>query len=182
MRSLIAFAVLGAFSLAVAGCGGTNVQNTVAKSTATGRKVSSPGEVKLFYGPKDAKVKITAYFPLNEKHLKIIKFLNGLADKYPGKVNVTAWNWSTSEGADETKKVMGGKICGGMFINGKSDFKAVVDGKMKDISIMDGEWATWTRPEVAAALALVVKQTYGDAAVAKSTASAKSETPAKSKK
>jgi hypothetical protein len=182
VKSFIACVVLGAFALAVAGCGGTNVQNTGAKSTATERKVSSPGEVKLFYGPKDAKVQITAYFPLNEKHLKIIEFLNGLADKYPGKVNVTAWNWSTSEGADETKKVMGGKICGGMFINEKSDFKAVVDGKMKDISIMDGEWATWTKPEVAAALDLVVKQTYGEAAAAKSAPVAKSETPAKSKK
>jgi len=157
VKNLIAFAVLGIFAILLVGCG--TKTTTLPSNEAPPPRISLNQTPKLTHGPEAAKVHIEAFFPLNEKHLKIVEFLNSLADKYPGKVKVAAWDFRTEEGGKETEKAFG-KICGGMRINGKSDFKVMMNGKLREISIMDGEWVTWTKPEVEASLAQVVKETY----------------------
>jgi hypothetical protein len=152
MRILIGLAIMLALVLGLVGCAKPPKQIPPPK-----KPISLKGQIS--YGPATAKVHIQAFYPFNEKHLKIINFLKELADQYPGKVDVNAWDFNTTDGAAVTKELMG-KICGGIIINGKSDFKAPVEGKVSEISTMDGEWLTWTKPEVAAAVAQVVGQMY----------------------
>lgn len=159
MRVLGLFGLVAIIGLLAAGCSTTKVQQQVPQQP---RRVATDQVAVYRYGPPTAKVHIVCFYPLNEKHLKIVQYLNSLADKYPGQVDVTAWDFRTDEGGLACEKALG-KICGGILINDKSDFKVTVDGKTSAVSTMGGEWVSWTRPEVAAAVAQTVKQVYAGA-------------------
>lgn len=150
MKTLSAFVLAGLFAILVAGCG--------AKAGPT--KTTTDTNFKRIHGAEGAKVQIVCYYPFNEKHLKIIAWLNSLADKHPGQVHVTAWDFSTHEGGAAAKEAWG-KICGGIKINGQSEFKDImVDDKKQDVSSEGGEWISWTRPEIEAVVAQAVKEAY----------------------
>jgi hypothetical protein len=157
MRSLIPFAALAAFAILVAGCAQTTT--TSEGTPPQERQVAEAETAKYTYGTDTAKVHIEAFFPLNEKHTKMVEFLTLMPDKYPDKVRVTIWDFRTDEGGARCKEVFG-KICGGILINGKSDFTVTIDGKPKEVSTLGGEWVSWTKPEVEAAVAQVVAETY----------------------
>ena len=155
MRVLGLFGLVAIIGLLAAGCSNTTkIQGQVPQEP---RRVATEEVAVHRYGPPTAKVHIVCFYPLNEKHLKIVQFLNNLADKYPGQVDVTAWDFRTEEGGQACQKALG-KICGGILINNRSDFKVTVDGKTSEVSTMGGEWVSWTRPEVAAAVAQEVKK------------------------
>ena len=129
---------------------------------------------KLTYGPEEAKVHIVAFYPLNEKHMAYVKYLNSLADLYPGMVNVVVWDFRTDEGGEACKEAMG-KICGGIFINDQMEFTVNIDGKERAVLLEGGEYVSWTKPEVETALAQVVKQEYPDAEIPPLTTETESE-------
>jgi len=148
-----------AFAVLAGGCGGRIPSKLEEGPVIAPPPVAEVSHPKLTHGPDSAKVHIEAFYPLNEKHLKIVEFLNSLADRYPGKVKVTAWDFRTEEGGKRTQQAFG-KICGGIQVNGKSEFTVVIAGKPRPVSLQGGEWVAWTRPEVEAVVEKVVKETY----------------------
>ncbi len=169
MRNGLIIALLAILAAVAVGCGTKPPMSPVGNQSPgspSGQQVAEVTTPKVMHGPASAKVKVDAYYPLNEKHLKIVEFLNSLADRYPDKVQVTAWDFRTDEGGKKATEAFG-KICGGMRINGKSDFTVMLKGKKSPVNITGGEWINWTKPEVEAALDQVVKQVYpGTVAVA----------------
>ncbi|NIM05374.1 MAG: hypothetical protein GTO55_04640 [Armatimonadetes bacterium] len=158
MRVFIAFAVLSILMIMAFGCG-PQEDTTTDGTPSTGPRVATTETAKYVYGPDTAKVQIEAYYPLNEKHTKMMEFLVAMVDKYPDKVQVTLWDFRTPEGGEACKEAFG-KICGGIRINGKSDFTVDIEGESKEINTLGGEWVYWTKPEVEAAVAQVVAETY----------------------
>jgi hypothetical protein len=154
VRRALILVVLGIVGVMLAGCGqgGTGVLKDV---QSVKPKVPSKQE----HGAKDAKVHIVSFYPVDDRHKDIPPFLFSLADRYPGKVNVTAWDFSTPEGAEAVKKAFG-EFRGGMQINGQTEFKVMVKGKQRDVTLMYNEFTGWEKPEVAAALDQVVQKVY----------------------
>jgi hypothetical protein len=161
MRVFAILAVLFVFALLIAGCSrtATNAGNSVSQPPAAPRQVAQVEQAKYEHGPADAKVQLVAFYPLDAKHMKTKDFLNSVADKYPGKVKITVWDFRTEEGGDACRQVFG-KICGGMQVNGQSEFKVMLDGKEKEVDITNGEYVNWTKPEVEAVIAQEVQKAY----------------------
>jgi len=94
---------------------------------------------------KTAKVKIDAYYPFNEEHKLVGDYLKTFEKKYPGKVSVRLIDFRTSDGYDEWRKT--GLSCGGIIINGKSEFDIdTLDGK-KTIRFLRKVDAFWSKED-----------------------------------
>jgi len=103
-----------------------------------------------------SKVTIEAYFPFNEEHKFVGGYLKTFEKKYPGKVSVRLIDFRTSDGYDEWRKT--GLSCGGVLINGKSEFDINTPDGKKTIRFLRRLDTFWSREDfekvVAAELAL----------------------------
>ena len=120
------------------------------REIVTGKPVQVPtspekeiGEIKPV-GPKDAKVKVTAYIIFtNPCHWGTVELLRGLASKYPGKLRVEFVNMGTAEGAkrfaeDSKKGFKAGHpshaCMAWLAVNGKFEWDIEWRGKKRHIS------------------------------------------------
>lgn len=92
-----------------------------------------------------AKVKIEAYYPFNEEHKFIGDYLKTFEKKYPGKVSVRLIDFRTSDGYDEWRKT--GLSCGGIIINGKSEFEIGTPKEKKLIRFLRRADTFWSRKD-----------------------------------
>lgn len=121
-----------------------NLQAT-AKSTSK-PKAELTGEA---YGgvskPEDLTlpIKVEAYYPGNEDHAYLRKLVEGLSERYPGKVQGEFIDFTTDEGYarwhDQRKM-----SCGGILLNGRQTFLVERQGKPVEVTFMmsekSGEW------------------------------------------
>ena len=68
--------------------------------------------------PKDAVVRIEAYYPLNEGHKFIAEYLEEVADRHPDKISLKIVDFRTPEGRTEWLDT--GLKCAGVFVNGST--------------------------------------------------------------
>lgn len=94
---------------------------------------------------KNAKVKIDAYYPFNEEHKFVGDYLKTFEKKYPAKVSVRLIDFRTSDGYDEWRKT--GLSCGGVIINGKSEFEIDTPEGKKTIRFLRRLDAFWSRQD-----------------------------------
>jgi len=94
---------------------------------------------------KTAKVKIDAYYPFNEEHKIVGDYLKTFEKKYAGKVSVRLIDFRTSDGYDEWRKT--GLSCGGIIINGKSEFEITAPDGKKTIRFLRRVDAFWSRED-----------------------------------
>lgn len=90
-------------------------------------------------------VKIEAYYPFNDEHKFIGNYLKTFEKKYPGKVSVRLVDFRASEGYDEWRKT--GLSCGGVLINGKSEFELDTPQGKKILRFLRRLDAFWSRED-----------------------------------
>jgi molybdate transport system substrate-binding protein len=90
-------------------------------------------------------IKIEAYYPFNEEHEFIGDYLKTFEKKYPGKVSVRLIDFRTSDGYDEWRKT--GLSCGGILINGKSEFDIDTAEGKKTIRFLRRLDTFWSRED-----------------------------------
>jgi molybdate transport system substrate-binding protein len=88
-------------------------------------------------------IKVEAYYPNNADHAPIRKMVEGLAKRYPGKVEGEFVDFTSDEGYARWHD-QNHMTCGGITINGKQTFLVERKGKMVEATFMmsntSGEW------------------------------------------
>jgi molybdate transport system substrate-binding protein len=88
-------------------------------------------------------IKVEAYYPNNADHAPIKKMVEGLAKRYPGKVEGEFVDFTSDEGYARWHD-QNHMTCGGITINGKQTFLVERKGKMVEATFMmsntSGEW------------------------------------------
>jgi len=93
-------------------------------------------------------IKVEAYYPGNPDHKYLRELVEGLAQRYPGKVEGEFIDFTSDEGYvrwhDEAKL-----SCGGIVINGQQTFLVDRQGKMTEVTFMMSETSgEWTRADL----------------------------------
>ena len=93
-------------------------------------------------------IKVEAYFPGNPDHKYLRELVEGLAKKYPGKVEGEFIDFTSDEGYvrwhDERQM-----SCGGLVINGKQTFMVDRKGQLTEVTFMMSETSgEWTREDL----------------------------------
>ena len=145
-RKLTYFALaLGVAMLATAGCAKTQASSGEAKTPP-------PPPSTVIEGLKPGQVGIVAYYPLNEGHKYIADYLKGLEQQkeFKGKVKVEINDTQTSEGREKWKTT--GLECAGVFVNGKSRWQVVRDGKKETLDFLKRMDSFWMKEDFLAVL------------------------------
>ena len=95
-------------------------------------------------------VLVEAYYPFNEEHLSIKKYLLSLSPKYKGQIKIDCIDFRSDEGYTRWRK--SGLSCGGILINGKNKFTIEIDGKTKEVEFIKTLDVFWTKQDLAAVI------------------------------
>jgi hypothetical protein len=106
-------------------------------------------------GQPNAKVRVEAFYPLDDEHKWVVTTLRDAAQSYGEKVLIRAFDIGTDWGRREWEKR--GLQCGGVLINDKSCF--TVDAK-KVAFLRDPGDSTWTENQLRAVIAHEVDNAY----------------------
>ena len=105
-------------------------------------------ECGLKEGPKDALVKLVAYYPGG--HGDTIAAVKGMRKTFPADVSVEFVDWRHPEGIAKREKA--GLGCAGVTINGKNTYDLDVDGKVLKVLFQRGIDSEWTADDLTAAV------------------------------
>jgi hypothetical protein len=147
----------------------------VVASAAEEKKAPPPSTV--IKDLKPGQVGIVAYYPLNSSHQYIADYLKSLEkDKeFKGKIKVEIYDMQSPEGRERWKTT--GIDCAGVFINGKTRWEVLREGKKTTLDFVKRMDSFWTRDEFLA----VVRQQLKDPKQIPVVPSAKSADQSKSK-
>jgi hypothetical protein len=90
-------------------------------------------------------VLIEAYYPLNESHQFIADYLKSVETANPGKVKVSIYDMQSEEG--RRKWAATGLGCAGVFVNGKTGYELVTNGKKETVAFLQRMDVTWTHQD-----------------------------------
>jgi hypothetical protein len=105
-------------------------------------------ECGLKAGPKDALVKVVAFYPGG--HEDTIAAVNGLLKAFPEDVSIQFVDWRHPEGIKDREAA--GLGCAGVTINGKNAYDINVDGKVLKVLFERGIGGEWTGEDLTAAV------------------------------
>jgi hypothetical protein len=107
---------------------------------------------------KPGQVGIVAYYPLNSSHKYIADYLKSLEQdkEFKGKVKVEVYDMQSAEGRERWKTT--GLDCAGVFVNGKTRWEVLRDGKKVTVDFVKRMDSFWTKDEFLA----VVRQQLKD--------------------
>ncbi|MCC6442138.1 MAG: hypothetical protein IT210_01640 [Armatimonadetes bacterium] len=113
------------------------------------------------FGDKKAKVKMVAYYPLNEGHAAIAQQLRKITQQHPGKVQARFVNWQNPDGLAERDA---NKItCGCVVVDGSDAHKITLNGKTYEVLFQRGMISEWQPEELEQAVKQAVEKKYGKA-------------------
>jgi hypothetical protein len=148
-----------------AGCG----KPTLPGRQFQGEKASVPGLVatdtplpeKPFqeWGPKDAKVRVLAFFPIDEPHKKVMDLVKEIAEKHPGKVYAKYVDYRTPEGEKLFRQIGASGAC--VTINGRSSADVPSKYGPRTVDFVKEMGRYWTADDLRAAVARKVEEAYG---------------------
>ncbi len=99
-------------------------------------------------------VNLVAYYPFNEEHLDIKKYLMSLMAKHKGKLKVECVDFRADEGYNRWRK--SGLSCGGLLINGRNKFK-IPPGE-KEIEFIKRPGIYWSKEDLEAVISSELSQ------------------------
>lgn len=102
-----------------------------------------------------AVVKVVAYYPGNEDHVKIRKMIEGLPTKYGAGVSGEFVDFTSDEGFKRWQA--DGLSCGGILINGEQSFTYDKSGKPYEVTFKQQEGGEWTNADLDAIIKKVLK-------------------------
>jgi len=159
-------ALLACSSLALAyGCGrptrpgeyfeGKKVETSIAPESTT----LLPEKPYFELGPDDAKVRILAFFPIDEPHKDLMNLLKGLVSEYQGKIYLKYTDPRTSEGNIIMQR---SQMTGyGMLINGVSEMTIKAKPEPYHVEFVQDIGRYWTAEDLRAAVAQTVAESDG---------------------
>jgi hypothetical protein len=118
----------------------------------------------------EPKVTLVAYYPFNESHKPSVDLAKSMAQKFPGKVAVEAYDFTTQDGRE--RWYTSGLSCAGILINGKTDWPVLRDGKRETVSFQKREGILWTADDLQAVVKQLIEDPTKPAAVKGKPASA----------
>ena len=130
----------------------------VETGTAPPTESPLPEEPYLEWGAADAKVRVLAFFPIDEDHAGLIDLLKGIAEQYPGKVYVRYVDYRTPEGAAIFQRA--GAAGRTLMINGENEAEIERDGGSYTVDFVQEMGRYWTGEDVKRAIAQEVARQY----------------------
>lgn len=121
----------------------------------------------------EPKVTLVAYYPFNESHKPSVDLVQSMAQKFPGKVAVEAYDFTTEDGRQ--KWFTSGLSCAGVLINGKTDWPVLRGGKPGTVSFQKREGILWTADDLQAVVKQLIEDPTKPAVLKGKPASAKPE-------
>lgn len=159
---------LGALVALAAGCGGRPTLpgrqfrgERAITSTSPPPTSPLPEKPYLEWGPASAKVRLVAFFPLDEAHQKVMDLVKGLAEQYPGKVYVKYVDYRTQEGRVIYQRSE--MDTPGVMINGESSVMIEAKPYSYQVDFLQEMGRFWTADDLKAAVAQAVARAYGAA-------------------
>lgn len=153
-----------AASAAGGGCGrptlpGQQFTRDLADTRPTQRPDSPlPPEPVLEFGPPEARVRVVAFFPIDEERKPLIEVMKGLADEHRGRVFVRYVDYRTPEGFQIWQRA--GMQSEGVLINGERSVEIEADPQPYRVEFVQpmGRW--WTETDLRRAVAQEVARLY----------------------
>jgi len=117
------------------------------------------------WGPEDAKVRVTAFFPIDEPHQRLMDLLESLAQEHQDKVYIRYADYRTPEGAQLFAQAQ--IQVSGILINGESsvDLESATGPRTVDFVKEMGRY--WTGDDLREAVAQAVAAAYGGGSAAR---------------
>lgn len=148
----------------VAGCGRPTLPGRQFRGeraeTATSPRVESPLPEQPYFkwGDEQAKVRVLAFFPIDDAHAEVMQLLESLAEEHRGKVYARYVDYRTPEGADifERAKASGRAV----MINGKTAISIETDGGSYTVDFVQEMGRYWTADDLRKAVAQEVARAY----------------------
>ena len=110
-------------------------------------------------GSPDAKVRIIAFFPMDDYRKPVMDVLKGLAKQYPGKVYVKYTDTRTREG--QQAQTRAGGTGPGLLINSQSSMTIQAKPNPYEVDFNQDMGRYWTEDDLKAAVAQEVARVYG---------------------
>ena len=156
--------VVTAGILLAAGCGrptlpGQQFQGERRVVPGTVEDTPLPEQPILAWGSKDAKVRVTAFFPIDEPHQRLMDLLESIAEEYQDKVYIRYADYRTPEGAQLFAQA---EIqVSAILINGENsvDLESATGPRTVDFVKEMGRY--WTGDDLREAVAQAVAEAYG---------------------
>jgi ABC-type glycerol-3-phosphate transport system substrate-binding protein len=169
-RHLLLIALLGFAAVYAAGCGrpvmpGQQFRGKQAV-TSTVKQATSPlpENPVIEAGPQDAKVRIVAFFPMDDDHKPLIDLLKGFAKEYPGKVYTKYVDYRTPTGYQAFQNAK--MTVPGVMINTQNEYTFRVKPNPYTVDFSQDMGRYWTAEDLKRAVAEEVKRVYGPGAAA----------------
>ncbi len=160
-----AAAVLVCLGVSAAGCG----KPTLPGKQFAGQRPTLPGAVAtdtplpakpiLEWGPRNAKVQVVVFFPIDEPHKKVQELAKELADKHPGKVYVKYVDYRTPEGSQLFQAARATVAC--VAINGSTSAELRSKYGTQTVDFVKEMGRYWTADNLRQAVADAVTKAYG---------------------
>lgn len=170
MRGLLSsLAIICGAAFLVAGCGrptlpGQTFGGDLARDQTEQEESPLPEDPIREWGPSDAKVRVVAFYPMDEEHQRLMDLLQELAHKYPGKVYVKYVDYRTPEGMAAFQRAE--QSIDGLLINSKGTVKMPSDPETHEVTFVQEMGRYWTADDLRAAVRQEVEKLYGEEAVA----------------
>jgi hypothetical protein len=167
-RHLVLAVLLGFGVAALAGCGrpvipGQQFRGEKARTSSV-RPTTSPLPEKpvIEEGAQDAKVRIVAFFPIDDDHKLLIDLLKGFVREYPGKVYMKYIDYRTPTGqqAFENAKM----TVPGVMINTKKDYVIEAKPQPYTVDFSQDMGRYWTAEDLKKAVVQEIALVYGKGA------------------
>ena len=160
--------VVAAGVLLAAGCG----RPTLPGQQFQGERRVVPGAIatdtplpdKPIYawGPEDAKVRVTAFFPIDEPHQRLMDLLESIAEEYQDKVYIRYADYRTAEGAQLFAHAE--LQVSAILINGSNSIDLDSPTGRRTVDFVKDMGRYWTADDLREAVAQTVAEVYGGGA------------------
>jgi hypothetical protein len=174
MSGLTYAALLLALAVLAGGCG----RPTLPGQQFKGERQTSPGAVATDsplpeeaiyeWGPEDAKVQVTAFYPIDEQHQRLIDLLKEAAEeKYAGKLYVKYVDHRTPEGMALMRRAE--LQVQAILINGENSLELDSPAGIRTVDFVRDMGRFWTTDDLREAIDQEIAKAYGQEAVASPT-------------
>jgi len=152
-------------ALILAGCG----RPTLPGQQFKGELRAVPGAVQentplpekpvLEWGSPDAKVRVVAFYPIDEPHQRLIDLVKSFPEEYPGKVYAKYIDYRTPEGSQLFANAQLQVSC--VAINAKTSVELSTPLGPRTVDFVKEMGRYWTEDDLKQAVAQTVAETYG---------------------
>jgi hypothetical protein len=167
-RHVALMAALGFGAVALASCGrpvlpGQQFRGEKARTSSVKPTTSPlPDNPVIEDGAQDAKVRLVAFFPIDDDHKPLIDLMKGFAKEYPGKVYMRYVDYRTPTGqrAFENAKM----TVPGVLINSKKEYIINASPRPYTVDFSQDMGRYWTAEDLKRAVAQEIDEVYGKGA------------------